>query len=157
MKNRDASYVEVLDTTLRDGEQTPGVAFTPAEKLEIARLLITRLKVDRLEIASARVSEGEDAAVRSIIDWARRREFSSQLEILGFVDGGRSIEWIRNVGGEVVNLLAKGSEHHCRVQLRKTPARHLDDLCREIELAAKSGLRVNLYLEDWSTSMMRQV
>ena len=153
MKNRTHAAVEVLDTTLRDGEQTPGVAFTPAEKLEIARLLLTHLHVDRLEIASARVSAGEDTAVRSIINWARKRECSGQLEILGFVDGGRSTEWIRNVGGEVINLLAKGSEHHCRVQLRKTPARHQDDLCREIEAAVKAGLGVNVYLEDWSNGM----
>ena len=155
MKNRGNSLVEVMDTTLRDGEQTPGVSFTPAEKLEMARLLLAKLRVDRIEIASARVSAGEDAAVRSIIDWARRRNCASQLEILGFVDGGRSAEWIRNVGGEVMNLLAKGSETHCRVQLRKTPARHLDDLRREIELAAESGLRVNVYLEDWSNGMRR--
>ena len=153
MKNRAHSPVEVLDTTLRDGEQTPGVAFTPAEKLEIARLLLTKLHVDRLEIASARVSEGEDAAVRSIIGWATKRDCAEQLEILGFVDGGRSAEWIRNVGGSVLNLLAKGSEHHCRVQLRKTPARHCDDLRREIESAVKNGLRVNVYLEDWSNGM----
>ena len=153
MKNRTHATVEVLDTTLRDGEQTPGVAFTPAEKLEIARLLLNHLHVDRLEIASARVSVGESAAVRSIINWAQKRECSGQLEILGFVDGGRSVEWIRNVGGEVLNLLAKGSEHHCRVQLRKTPARHRDDLCREIEAAHKAGLRVNVYLEDWSNGM----
>ena len=153
MKNRTHATVEVLDTTLRDGEQTPGVAFTPAEKLEIARLLLNHLHVDRLEIASARVSAGEDAAVRSIINWAQKRECAGQLEILGFVDGGRSVEWRRNVGGEVLNLLAKGSEHHCRVQLRKTPARHQDDLCREIEAAARAGLRVNVYLEDWSNGM----
>ena len=153
MKTRGNSLIEVLDTTLRDGEQTPGVAFTPAEKLEIARMLVTHLHVDRLEIASARVSAGEDAAVRSIINWARKRECLGQLEILGFVDGGRSVEWIRGVGGEVLNLLAKGSEHHCRVQLRKTPARHLDDLCREVETADRAGLAVNLYLEDWSNGM----
>ena len=153
MKNRTHASVEVLDTTLRDGEQTPGVAFTPAEKLEIARLLLTKLRVDRLEIASARVSAGEDAAVRAIINWAVKRECADQLEILGFVDGGRSAEWIRNVGGRVINLLAKGSEHHCRVQLRKTPARHFDDLAREVEQANRTGLRVNVYLEDWSNGV----
>ena len=145
--------VEVMDTTLRDGEQTPGVSFTPAEKLEITRLLLTRVRVDRLEIASARVSEGESAAVRSIIEWAHRRECAERLEILGFVDGGKSVDWIANVGGVTLNLLAKGSERHCRTQLRKTPARHIDDLCREVEYAASRNMSVNLYLEDWSNGM----
>ena len=105
-KSSSTAPVEVLDTTLRDGEQTPGVSFTPAEKLEITRLLLTRVRVDRLEIASARVSEGEDAAVRSIIEWAEHRECAEKLEILGFVDGGRSVDWIANVGGRGLNLLA---------------------------------------------------
>ena len=48
-----------MDTTLRDGEQTPGVSFTPEEKLHLARTLLTRAKIDRLEIGSARVSAGE--------------------------------------------------------------------------------------------------
>ena len=59
-------YAEILDTTLRDGEQTPGVSFTPKEKLDIARML-RRLKVDRVEIGSARVSEGEAGAVTTTI------------------------------------------------------------------------------------------
>ena len=147
------SVVEVLDTTLRDGEQTPGVSFSPGEKLEIARLLLDRLRVDRMEIASACVSDGERESVRSIINWAGRREHLEAIEILGFVDNGRSVNWIREAGGKVINLLAKGSERHCRVQLRRTPARHYDDVCREIELALEAGLKVNLYLEDWSNGM----
>ena len=58
--------VEIMDTTLRDGEQTSGVSFVPHEKLMIARLLLEELKVDRIEISSARVSEGEREAVRRI-------------------------------------------------------------------------------------------
>lgn len=53
-----------MDTTLRDGEQTNGVSFSSSEKLTIAQLLLTELKVDRIEIASARVSEGEFRAVK---------------------------------------------------------------------------------------------
>ena len=51
--------IEIMDTTLRDGEQTSGVSFVPHEKLMIARLLLEDLKVDRVEVASARVSDGE--------------------------------------------------------------------------------------------------
>ena len=47
--------IEVMDTTLRDGEQTTGVSFNVGEKLAMARLLLEELKVDRIEVASARV------------------------------------------------------------------------------------------------------
>lgn len=69
--------IEIMDTTLRDGEQTSGVSFVPHEKLMIARLLLEDLKVDRVEVASARVSDGEFEAVKMICDWAAR-EFASQ-------------------------------------------------------------------------------
>ena len=55
-----------MDTTLRDGEQTSGVSFNAREKLSIARLLLEELRVSRIEIASARVSQGEQEAVRRI-------------------------------------------------------------------------------------------
>ena len=152
---KKSQFVEVLDTTLRDGEQTPGVSFTPAEKLEIARLLLTRVKVDRLEIASARVSEGEKEAVLAILAWAEHRGYLEKLEILGFVDNHASIDWIKSVGGRVINLLAKGSEEHCRVQLKKTPSQHFDNVAAEIEYASQQGLTVNLYLEDWSNGMRK--
>lgn len=66
-------YAEILDTALRDGEQTPGDFFTPGEKLDIARML-RRLKVDRVEIGSARVSGGKAEGVRKIIDWSNIHE-----------------------------------------------------------------------------------
>ena len=145
--------MEILDTTLRDGEQTPGVAFTPAEKLQIARLLLGQLKVDRMEVGSARVSEYERKAMDAILRWAESRGIPDAVEILGFVDGGKSTGWIRQSGGRVINLLTKGSERHCRIQLRKTPRQHYDDVAKEIEIAANAGLQVNVYLEDWSNGM----
>ncbi len=54
MKSRS---IEIMDTTLRDGEQTSGVSFSSSEKLTLAKLLLGELQVDRIEIASARVSE----------------------------------------------------------------------------------------------------
>ena len=62
--------IEIMDTTLRDGEQTSGVSFSASEKLTLAKLLLEELKVDRIEVASARVSEGELQAVKNITEWA---------------------------------------------------------------------------------------
>ena len=66
----DNRTIEIMDTTLRDGEQTSGVSFMPHEKLMIARALLQDVGVDRIEVASARVSEGEMEAVKSIARWA---------------------------------------------------------------------------------------
>ena len=142
--------IEIVDTTLRDGEQTQGVSFSPAEKLNIAKALLEQLKVDRIEVASARVSEGEKEAVANIVEWADSRGIGERVEVLGFVDFKRSVDWIRDTGGQVINLLAKGSEKHCRNQLNKTLVQHAGDIRKTINYARKRGLAVNLYLEDWS-------
>ncbi len=145
--------IEIMDCTLRDGEQTNGVSFLPHEKLMIARLLLRDVNVDRLEVASARVSEGEKNAVSRICAYADREGYIDRIEVLGFVDRHRSIDWIRDCGGKVINLLAKGSLKHCTQQLHKTPQQHIDDILEELDYADKKGMRVNLYLEDWSSGM----
>lgn len=145
--------IEIMDTTLRDGEQTSGVSFVPHEKLMIARLLLDDLKVDRVEVASARVSDGELEAVRMICDWAARRGLLHQVEVLGFVDGGASVDWIDRSGCRVVNLLCKGSYKHCTQQLKKKPEEHFADILNVVEYADEKGLMVNVYLEDWSNGM----
>jgi len=146
--------IEILDTTLRDGEQTSGVSFSASEKLSIARLLLDELHVDRIEVASARVSAGEHEAVRLISEWATGKGHLDRVEVLGFVDGGVSLNWIREGGARVINLLTKGSEKHCREQLHKSPEEHIADIRHDIALATKMGIRVNLYLEDWSNGMI---
>jgi len=146
--------VEVLDTTLRDGEQTSGVAFSASEKLSIARKLLEQVKVDRLEIASARVSEGEFKCVSAVCEWAKNANKLDKIEVLGFCDNGASIDWIKRAGGKVINLLTKGSEKHCRGQLGKTPEEHWKDIRENVMMANKAGLQVNIYLEDWSNGML---
>ena len=142
-----------MDATLRDGEQTNGVSFLPHEKLVMARKLLSDVNVDRIEIASARVSEGEREAVTKICAYAQKNGLLDRVEVLGFVDGGKSIDWIAECGGKVVNLLAKGSLKHCTHQLHKTPEEHISDILHEVEYAASKGISVNLYLEDWSNGM----
>lgn len=143
-----------MDTTLRDGEQTSGVSFSSQEKMSIAHLLLVDLNVNRIEIASARVSEGEFLTVKKIADWAKGAGYIDKIEILGFIDNGASIQWIKDVGCKTVNLLTKGSYKHVTEQLRKTPQEHLDDIKREINLAVKMGIDVNIYLEDWSNGIL---
>lgn len=145
--------ISVMDTTLRDGEQTSGVSFTATEKLNIAKLLLEDLNVDRIEVASARVSEGEYQGARAIFDWAKEHGMTDRVEVLGFVDGDISLKWIQDAGGEVINLLTKGSLNHCENQLRKTPEQHITDIKEVCNNARLMGIRVNIYFEDWSNGM----
>ena len=73
--------------------------------------------------------------------------------MLGFVDGTASIDWICDCGGQVINLLAKGSRKHCLHQLKKTPEEHIADIKASLNYADQRGIAVNLYLEDWSGGM----
>jgi (R)-citramalate synthase len=145
--------ITIMDTTLRDGEQTSGVSFTGEEKLTIAKLLLDDLKVDRIEVASARVSEGEYDAVLKISAWAQKHNHLEKIEVLGFVDGDVSVNWITEAGCRVMNLLTKGSLNHVTNQLKKTPQQHADDIRQVVTKAISRGLDVNIYLEDWSNGM----
>jgi (R)-citramalate synthase len=145
--------VTIMDTTLRDGEQTTGVAFSDTEKLSMAKILLEDVCVDRIEIASARVSEGEYQGANKILTWANEKGYGHRVEILGFVDGDISLNWIKNVGGRVVNLLCKGSFKHVTQQLRKTPEQHMEDIRKVIAKAREMDIEVNVYLEDWSNGM----
>ncbi|MCQ2113125.1 MAG: 2-isopropylmalate synthase [Bacteroidaceae bacterium] len=145
--------IEIMDTTLRDGEQTNGVSFVPHEKLIVARMLLHDLNVDRIEVASARVSDGEKEAVTNICRWASQNDKLDRVEVLGFVDGKVSIDWINECGCKNINLLCKGSERHCRYQLNKTLDEHVADIKQSIAYATELGINVNIYLEDWSNGM----
>jgi len=145
--------IEIMDTTLRDGEQTSGVSFSISEKLTITQLLLEELLVDRIEIASARVSEGEFQAVKAVMNWAKTNGYTDRIEVLTFVDNGVSIDWMLQAGVKVQNLLTKGSLNHLTHQLKKTPEQHFAEIRQVIELAASHDISTNVYLEDWSNGM----
>src|SRR5260370_34212127 len=125
-------HIEIMDTTLRDGEQTSGVSFSSSEKLTIAQLLLTEVKVDRIEIASARVSEGEFQAVKKITEWAEANGFIDRVEVLTFTDGTTSVDWRINAGAKVMNLLTKCSLNHLKYQLKKTPKQQFNEVASVI-------------------------
>ena len=149
----NTTTIEIMDTTLRDGEQTSGVSFTALEKLTMAKLLLEELKVDRIEIASARVSEGEFKAVQTICNWAEGHNFLERIEVLTFLDKGLSLEWMEKAGAKVQNLLTKGSLNHLTHQLRLTPKKHFKQIQESVTRAAEKGIETNVYLEDWSKGM----
>jgi len=145
--------IEIMDTTLRDGEQTSGVSFTAVEKLNMAKLLLKEAKIDRVEVASAKVSDGEFTAVKRIAEWAAKNHCLDKVEVLGFIDGTQSIDWIASSGAKVVNMLSKGSMKHLKGQLRKSPNEHIADIKATLNYATGLGLKANIYLEDWSNGM----
>lgn len=145
--------LEIMDTTLRDGEQTSGVSFSASEKLTLAKLLLEELKVDRIEVASARVSDGEFEAVQKITEWAAENGFLERVEVLTFVDGGVSLDWMKTSGAVSQNLLTKGSLNHLKYQLKKTPEQHFNEIAAIFEQATERGIINNIYLEDWSNGM----
>jgi D-citramalate synthase len=150
---KSTRYIEIMDTTLRDGEQTSGVSFSASEKLTIAQILLTEVKVDRIEVASARVSDGEFEAVKKITRWAKSKGLLKKIEVLTFVDGEVSIDWMTKAGAKVMNLLTKGSLNHLKHQLKKTPEQHFAEIAGVFALAKKKGIECNVYLEDWSNGM----
>ena len=150
---KSTRYIEIMDTTLRDGEQTSGVSFSASEKLTIAQILLTEVKVDRIEVASARVSDGEFDAVKKITRWAKSKGLLKKIEVLTFVDGEVSIDWMTKAGAKVMNLLTKGSLNHLKHQLKKTPEQHFAEIAAVFSLAKKKGIECNVYLEDWSNGM----
>ncbi|MCB1141776.1 MAG: 2-isopropylmalate synthase [Leptospiraceae bacterium] len=149
--------IEILDVTLRDGEQTRGVSFNTEEKLNIAKYLLKNVRVNRIEVASARVSKGELHTVKTITEWAESEKLVNQIEILGFVDRNLSIDWVKESGAKTMNLLTKGSEKHLRLQLKKTIDQHLKEIRETILYGRENGIQSNLYLEDWSNGFLNSL
>jgi D-citramalate synthase len=154
VKTPESVAIEVMDTTLRDGEQMQDGSYTPEEKLTLAQLLLDEVRVDRIEIASARVSAGEQRAVAEVMRWARRHGYGNKIEVLGFVDHTHSADWIFDTGAKVMNLLTKGSALHLEKQLRKSPGQHIEEIRRTVDYARGRGIQCNIYFEDWSNGMI---
>lgn len=144
--------IEVVCVTLRDGLQVPRVRLSVAQKLQIAEFQLRNLAVDRIEVASAHVP-GDDAGLRAITQWAKKQDCLMKVEALGFLDGGKSVTWVRESGGRVMNLLVKGSEKHCRQQLNCTLSEQLKRIAVVVKAAESRHMTINVYLEDWSQGM----
>jgi D-citramalate synthase len=100
------------------------------------------------------VSAGERTGAETVLRWAASHGVANRVEILGYTDGEASARWIADLGGKVMNVLAKGSLKHLTKQLRKTPDQHRQAIDDTVRKAERLGVACNLYLEDWSNGMI---
>ncbi|PXF51180.1 MAG: 2-isopropylmalate synthase [Candidatus Methanophagaceae archaeon] len=138
--------VKFLDTTLRDGEQTPGVSLTPEQKLQIAKQL-DLLGVDVIEAGTAIISEGEQRAIRAIANAGLNAEICSFARLLrGDVDAAVGC------GVETVNLVAPVSDAHIKKKLKIDRATLRAKTVEMAEYVKGQGLKVEISAEDASRS-----
>ena len=144
---KDAHFqdkIKILDTTLRDGEQTPTVALTPSEKLEIARKL-DEFGVDIIEAGSAVVSAGEHEGLKLVAKEGLDAEISTYVRCL-------QVDIDAALGADVdgIHLVVSTSKLHIHEKLKKTEAEVIDMARNMTQYAKDHGLVVELSAEDGS-------
>jgi len=138
--------MRIFDTTLRDGEQTPGVSLTPENKLRIAKSL-DKLGVDVIEAGFPAVSEGEMEAVRLIA------KEGLEAEICSFVRGTKKdIDTALKCNAQSVHLVIPTSDLHLQYKLKKTREEILKLVEESVQYAKDHGLIVELSAEDATRS-----
>lgn len=136
--------IRFLDTTLRDGEQTPGVSLTPNKKLQIARKL-DELGVDIIEAGFAAVSKGEFEAVKMIASESLKAEVYSAARGLK-----EDIDVAMKAGVEGINIIIPTSDLHISQKLEKTREQVLDMVEESVGYVKAHGLDAELSMEDGS-------
>lgn len=134
--------LRIWDETLRDGEQTPGVAFTPDEKLEIATLL-DDMRVPILDVGIPVVSKEETRAVRTI---AQAGLDAAVLAACRAVR--RDVDACLACDVTEVAVFIACSDLHLKYKLRMTRDEAIAAAVRETEYAVAHGLRVSFVTED---------
>ena len=142
--------VIVFDTTLRDGEQSPGVSLTPAEKLEIARQL-ARLKVDVIEAGFPISSPGDFEAVKSIAQNVSGPVICA-LARANPVDIDRAAEAIQPAARPRIHTFIASSDVHMRYKLRKEPREVLEAAVAAVKRARQYTPDVEFSAEDATRS-----
>ena len=134
--------IRIFDTTLRDGEQTPGVSLSPENKLRIAEKL-DELGVDALEAGFPVISEGEARAVRMISD------AGLSAEICGLArTSKKDIDATVEAGLKYVHTFIATSDIHLKYKLKMTREDALSKAVEAVEYAKSRGLQVEFSAED---------
>src|SRR5690349_8104872 len=129
METSSDSYVRIFDTTLRDGEQSPGATMTSSEKLEVARAL-ARLGVDVIEAGFPAASPDDLAAVRTIAEKVGTKPIEGRpaseppivcgLARASKADIDRAWEAVKGAARPRIHTFLATSELHMKHKLRMT-------------------------------------
>jgi len=148
--NQDRIPVRVFDTTLRDGEQSPGASMNPHEKLELARQL-ERLGVDAIEAGFPVSSPGDFESVRLVAENIR----SCQVVALARTHAGdieKAWEAVKNAASPAIHTFIATSPIHMRHKLRMTPEQVLEEAASAVRLARSLAPFVEFSAEDATRS-----
>ncbi|GIU72184.1 MAG: 2-isopropylmalate synthase [Candidatus Nitrosocaldaceae archaeon] len=141
-----SEYIRIYDTTLRDGEQTPGVTLTAEDKLIIARQL-DKLGVDVIEAGFPIVSKGEQVAIKSIVKEGLNAEISglARSEKMD-IDAALSCDL------KYVHTFIATSDIHLKYKLKISREEALKKAVEAVEYAKRHGLLVEFSAEDATRS-----
>jgi len=140
------SKIKIVDTTLRDGEQTAGVVFANQEKIRIARMLDS-LGVDQIEAGIPVMGGHEKEAIKEIC------KLGLKASIMGWNRAViRDIEESLDCGVDAVAISISTSDIHIEHKLRSTRAKVLESMVKATEFAKKHGVYVSVNAEDASRS-----
>jgi len=141
-ERRLPAHLELWDETLRDGEQMPGVYFSPEEKLRIAEAL-SEAGVPLLNAGIPVVSEEEARAVKLLAEAGLR----SKVLAAGRTVPG-DIEAVIRSGAKYIAIFVAASDVHLRYKLKMTQEQVLDASVRSVRQAKAAGLHVAFVTED---------
>ncbi|MFZ5639294.1 MAG: homocitrate synthase [Bacillota bacterium] len=136
--------VIIVDTTLRDGEQAAGIAFTPAEKVTIAKML-DQAEVPQMEVGIPAMGREEQRTVREIVDLGLKARLLTWNR-LNLCDIKASID----CGIKFIHISAPVSDIHIQYKLRKNRAWVLENIKKAVRFARDSGSAVSVGAEDAS-------
>jgi 2-isopropylmalate synthase len=143
------SYVDkviIFDTTLRDGEQTPGVSITPQQKVQIA-IKLDELGVDVIEAGFPIVSHGEMQAIKDIT------KQNLNAEICGLARTVQSdIDHAIQCDLSYIHTFIATSEIHMQYKLKMTREQVLEKAIYAVDYAKKHGIQVEFSAEDATRS-----
>jgi 2-isopropylmalate synthase len=138
--------VRIFDTTLRDGEQTPGVSVTPEQKIQIA-IKLDELGVDVIEAGFPIVSHGEITAIKTISQYGLKSEICALARAVQ-----ADIDAVINCDVNYVHTFIATSDIHMQHKLRMSREQVLEKAIWSVDYAKKHGMRVEFSAEDATRS-----